>query len=65
MSFDQLFQIVNSDPALREDLLKAPDLPSLFAKILTLAKVRNCPLTEQDLQAIVNANRRSWLERWL
>jgi hypothetical protein len=65
MSFDQLFQIVNSDPALREDLLKAPDLPSLFAKILTLAKARNCPLTEQDLQAIVNANRRSWLERWL
>jgi hypothetical protein len=63
--FDQVFQLVHSDPAVREEMLKARDLDALFATVLKLAKERGFDLEQQDLTAVANANRRAWLERWL
>jgi len=63
--FDRLFELVLADAALRDDFLTASDLPALYVKVLALAKERGWELREQDLDAIVNSNRRSWLERWV
>lgn len=56
--------MVLNDAGLRDELLQAPDLPALFARVLALARERGIELSEEELQAVVNANRRSWLERW-
>ena len=63
--FQQLLQLVLSDPAMRDDLLKAPNLPALFSRTLSIAVERGIELTEQELHTLVDLNRRSWLERWL
>jgi hypothetical protein len=62
--FPSFLVMVLSDAGLRDELLKAPDLPSLFARALAFASERGIQLSEEDLRAVVNANRRSWLERW-
>jgi len=62
--FPAFLVMVLNDAALRDELLKAPDLPALFARVLELARERGIGLSEEELQAVVNANRRSWLERW-
>jgi len=56
--------MVVNEAALRDDLLQARDLPALLARVVTLARERGIELSEEELQAVVNANRRSWLERW-
>jgi hypothetical protein len=33
--------------------------------VLAFAEEHGYQLREQELEAIVNANRRSWLERWI
>lgn len=58
------FLAVLEDPALRAELLDAPDLAALFALVLRRAGERGIALSEQELHAAVLANRRSWLERW-
>ena len=37
----------------------------VFQAVLALAAARDLALTADDLRAIVAANRRGWLERWL
>jgi len=61
--FEQVSQLILSDPSERDRLLEAADLPTLFGMVLAFAEERGYELREQELQAIVNANRRSWLER--
>ena len=56
--------MVLNDAGLRDELLQARDLPALFARALALGRERGIELSEEELQALVNTNRRSWLERW-
>lgn len=56
---------VLGDDALQEQLRAAPDEAALFAAVLALGRERGCQFSEQDLRAVVHANRRAWLERWL
>jgi hypothetical protein len=62
--FPTFLAMVLDDDALRDHLLEAPNLPALFARVLTAARERGIELSEAELQAVVNENRRSWLERW-
>ena len=62
--FPAFLDMVLDDAALRDDLLKAPDLAALVARVVTLARERGLAVSEEELRAVVNANRRSWLERW-
>jgi ribosomal protein S18 acetylase RimI-like enzyme len=64
-AFDQFRDLVFSDPALLRQLRQAPDLPALMAMVIAAAGERGLQLSEADLQAAVNANRRSWFERWV
>jgi len=63
--FDVFRKIVFADPALLEDLYRAPDLPALMAKVIAAARDRGLEISEQDLHAVLNLNRRAWLERWI
>ena len=56
---------VLSDAALQEQLRAAPDEAALFERVLALGRERGYEFSEQDLRAVVDANRRAWLERWL
>jgi len=62
--FSAFLDMVLNDAALRDDLIEAQDLPALFVRVVTLARERGLDISEAELQAAVNANRRSWLERW-
>lgn len=64
-AFAKVLPLLLRDGAVREKLIGAPDLPVLFAIVLAFADTHGLNLREQDLQATVNANRRSWLERWI
>ena len=57
--------LVLSDAALQEELRAAPDEAALFEKVLALGRERGYQLSAQDLRAVVDTNRRVWLERWL
>jgi hypothetical protein len=63
-AFSAFLVTVLNDAALRDELLEAPDLPALLARVPALARERGIELSEEELREIVNANRRSWLERW-
>jgi hypothetical protein len=63
--FDQLRRIVMEDPALMRELTAAPTQADLFARVIALGRQRGLHLTIAELEEIVRANRRSWLERWL
>jgi len=63
--FQSFLVMVLSDPALRDQLLKAPDLPALLARTRELGRERGIEMSEEELLEVVNANRRSWLERWV
>ena len=58
-------QEVLTDPALQERLRAAPDEAALFEAVLELGRERGHKFTEPDLRAVVDANRRAWLQRWL
>jgi hypothetical protein len=56
---------VLNDAALQDQLRATPDEAALFAMVLALGRERGCEFSEEDLRAVVDANRRAWLERWL
>jgi hypothetical protein len=62
--FSSFLVMVLSDSALRDELLSAPDLPALLALAIATARDRGIELSKEELQTVVNANRRAWLERW-
>ena len=63
--FLQIRMLILSDSALQEELRAAPDEAALFEKVLALGRERGCEVTEDDLRAVINANQRAWLERWI
>lgn len=63
--FESFLVMVLNDAALRDELVSAPDLPALFARVRELARERGLELSDQELQNAVNANRRSWMARWV
>jgi hypothetical protein len=62
--FTAFLVIVLGDAALRDELRQAPDLAALFAMVMARSRERGIELTQEELQAVVNMNHRSWLERW-
>ena len=56
--------MVVGDAALRDELLGAPDLAALIALVLVRGRERGVEMSEEELRRVVNANRRSWVERW-
>jgi hypothetical protein len=64
-AFQQFAQAVLQEPALVEELHTAATLPELMATVIAIGRSRGLEITEEDLQIVVNANRRAWLERWL
>jgi hypothetical protein len=63
--FEAFREIVFNDPVLLDDLRDASDLPTLMEKVMAEARARGLEISEQDLHAVANFNRRTWLERWL
>ena len=63
-AFSSFVVMVLEDTALRDELLEAPDLSTLIERVIALGKERGIAITREELDAIVNTNRRSWLERW-
>ena len=62
--FPSFIVMVLSDAALRDELVAAPDLPALIALVRERGRERGVEMSEEELQGVVNANRRSWVERW-
>jgi len=62
--FSSFLVLVLNDAELRDELLNIPALPALLARVLERARERGIELSGQELQTVLNANRRSWLERW-
>jgi hypothetical protein len=57
--------VVLSDVRLQEQMRAAPDEAAIFDMALTLGRALGYAVSEEDLRAVVNINRRGWLERWL
>jgi hypothetical protein len=53
------------DPSLTAALTSAQDQSELFELVVSLGREHALPVTIPELEEIVRANRRSWLERWL
>lgn len=53
------------DPALMRELTSAASQSDLFAQVISLGLQHGLHITISELEEIVRANRRSWLERWL
>jgi hypothetical protein len=62
--FPSFLAMVVGDVALRDELLAAPDLAALIALAMERGRERGVEMSEEDLRGVVNANRRSWVERW-
>jgi hypothetical protein len=62
--FSTFLVMVLGDAALRDELLAAPDLAALMALVRERGRERGVEISEEELQGVVNTNRRSWLERW-
>jgi hypothetical protein len=57
--------VVLSDVVLQEQLRAASDQAALFDMVVALGRARGFDISEEDLRAAVDINRRGWLERWL
>jgi hypothetical protein len=62
---DKFQQLVYGDAALLAALCRAETLSDLFAAVIAAACERGLDVSEDDLRAVVNANRRAWMEREL
>jgi hypothetical protein len=61
--FEELRAIILNDSVLMAELTSASDQPDLFAKVIALSQQYGLWITITELEEIVRANRRSWLER--
>lgn len=61
--FEDLRAIVLNDPALIRELAAIPTQENLFARVIFLASQRGLDVARAELEEVVRANRRSWLER--
>jgi hypothetical protein len=52
------------DPALMREFTSAQNHADLFAQVISLSRRHGLEITISELEEIVRANRRSWLERW-
>jgi hypothetical protein len=64
-NFEEIRRIVMEEPQLISAFCAAGTDADLFARIIALGKERGLELTAVELENIVRANRRAWLERWL
>lgn len=65
MDFGDFRASVMNDPALLQKLLACESDAELFDAVRAAGRERGLDLSESAFHAIVNANRRRWLERWL
>jgi hypothetical protein len=65
MNFDAFRESVMNDAALLRDLLACESDAALFEAAQAAARGRGFELSQTEFAAIVNANRKRWLERWL
>ena len=63
--FEELRAIILNNPALLEELAAIPAQEDLFARVIFLGSRCGLAVSRAELEEIVRANRRSWLERWL
>ncbi|HEY3839243.1 MAG TPA: hypothetical protein VGL72_21870 [Bryobacteraceae bacterium] len=63
--FDQLRRVVMQNPALMRELTSTQSQSELFELVVSLGREHALPVTIAELEEIIRANRRSWLERWL
>jgi hypothetical protein len=64
-AFAEIRQIVMNDAALMHDLTAAQSQTELFERVVSLGREHGLDINAVELEEIVRANRRSWLERWL
>ncbi len=53
------------DPSLMREFTSASNQADLFSQVISLGRQHGLHITIAELEEIVRANRRSWLERWL
>lgn len=63
--FDRLRQRVVGDPVLEDRLLAAPDRIAFVATAVALGTELGLPVEAADVQAAVDAGRRSWYATWI
>ena len=61
--FQSVLVLVLSNPAIRDELLAIPDLPSLMARVEALAREQGIQLAEGELETVIRNNLSSWLQR--
>lgn len=52
------------DPALMGRLTAVKNQADLFAEVISLGRRHGLEITIPELEEVVRANRRSWIERW-
>jgi hypothetical protein len=57
--------MVMTDPYLMDVFTSIKTEPELFDAVIALGRRHSIEITTAELEAIVNANRRTWFERWL
>jgi hypothetical protein len=64
-SFDEIRRKVIADPQLMDVLTSLTTEPELFDAVIALGRRNDIEVTTAQLEALVNANRRTWFERWI
>jgi hypothetical protein len=64
-NFDDIRRLVITDPYLMDLLTPMTTEPELFDAVIALGRRIAIEITTAELEAIVNANRRIWFERWI
>lgn len=62
--FEKLRLIAMEDPALIGRLAAVENQADLFAEVISLGRRHGLEITIPELEEVVRANRRSWIERW-
>ncbi len=63
--FEQFRQLVLADPGLQQPLMQTPDRSEFASLALALGEQHGCRFTAGDVDAALNAAKRSWIERWI
>jgi hypothetical protein len=64
-NFEEIRRIVMEEPQLMAAFSTPATDAELFARVIALGRERGLEVTAVELEDIVRANRRAWLERWL